>query len=135
MLSLRRSALTHTLMILVAIDYRLVVPEQMSAETDDRVSGGVQADVALESGSVPLAFRASARTCSASATRDSRSSGGRAVTRAPLLLCGLHPLRSHSLRVHSSAYLSSTDVTPRQSPPAPPTPKEHFRFCGRVGGV
>jgi len=85
-----------TVMILMVIDYRSAVtlPEQVSAEADDRVSGGVQADVTLESGSisVPLAFRASSGPCSASAARDTRSSGGRAVTRAPLLLCGLHPL-------------------------------------------
>lgn len=104
----------------------------MSAQADDGVARCVQTDITLESGaiSVPLALGASPGLCAASAAGDSRSSGGRAVTRAPLLLCGLHPL-SRSL----CSSLLRLDVTQRYPVTAATSGGVSVRGGARACGV
>lgn len=87
--------------------------EEMSTHADNRVTGRVQANVTLECCAifVSLALSASTGLRSTAAARDPRSSGGRAVTRAPLLLRGLHPL---AFLVRCCVYRSRADVTSRR---------------------
>lgn len=66
-----------------------LVPEQVSAHTDDSVPSSVQTNVALEGGPVPLALPAAVAAArpiavvAALPSRESSSAGRPAVTRGP----------------------------------------------------
>lgn len=97
-----------------------LVPEQVSAHTDDRVPGGVQTDVALEGGPVPLRFALRAAAAAAARpvavvaalpSRESSSAGRPAVTRGP------------GIRGRHNVYCAGeVDKVPTQPNPTGPNP-------------